>query len=329
MAPDSSLSRTGAAVDEEILRERVGAVKVGRPAKPQRRTPSRAASTRSALSRTPAQRLRAAARAARFASPAGRLVERRRRCRSRSEKRTPGLASARRRTTSATACASAALALEEFEPRRRRGEQVAHLDPRARRAARGRAARSSRRLRPRARTPRRRRCARRADFEPRRPRRSRAAPRRESRAWRCWRGRRREFSRWRGARREAPDRRRPCRRRRRRRGSASRPPASIATSIAPRAGVERVLDQLLDRRGRPLDHFAGGDAVDQQRIEAANRHGIESRAASGEPSTEGRPAPASPPRCPSPIWRYHGAYTTTADALRAAPALPDVGSAIA
>ena len=33
----------------------------------------------------------------------------------------------------------------------------------------------------------------------------------------------------------------------------------------PRPGVERVLDQLLHRRGGPLDHFAGGDAVDEQR----------------------------------------------------------------
>ena len=28
------------------------------------------------------------------------------------------------------------------------------------------------------------------------------------------------------------------------------------------AGVERVLDELLDDRGRPLDHLAGGDPVD-------------------------------------------------------------------
>ena len=54
---------------------------------------------------------------------------------------------------------------------------------------------------------------------------------------------------------------------------SARPPASIGDVDAPRAGVDRVLDQLLDRRSRPLDHFAGGDAVDQQRIEAANRHG--------------------------------------------------------
>ena len=31
-----------------------------------------------------------------------------------------------------------------------------------------------------------------------------------------------------------------------------------------RAGVERVLDQFLDRRRRPLDHLARGDAVDGQ-----------------------------------------------------------------
>ena len=45
---------------------------------------------------------------------------------------------------------------------------------------------------------------------------------------------------------------------------------------APRAGVERVLDEFLDRRRRPLDHFAGGDAVDEQGIETADRHGVAS-----------------------------------------------------
>ena len=53
---------------------------------------------------------------------------------------------------------------------------------------------------------------------------------------------------------------------------SARPPASIATSMRLRAGVERVLDQFLDRRRRPLDHFAGGDAVDEQGIEAADGH---------------------------------------------------------
>ncbi len=49
---------------------------------------------------------------------------------------------------------------------------------------------------------------------------------------------------------------------------------------AARAGVERVLDQLFDRRGGPLDDFAGGDAVDQERVEAANGHApISARAA--------------------------------------------------
>ena len=37
------------------------------------------------------------------------------------------------------------------------------------------------------------------------------------------------------------------------------------------SGVERVLDQFLDRRRRPLDHLARGDAVDDKRIETANR----------------------------------------------------------
>ncbi len=38
----------------------------------------------------------------------------------------------------------------------------------------------------------------------------------------------------------------------------------------PRAGVERVLDQLLDRRGRALHHLARGDAVGRGRIELTN-----------------------------------------------------------
>ena len=40
----------------------------------------------------------------------------------------------------------------------------------------------------------------------------------------------------------------------------------------PRAGIERVLDQLLDGRGRPLDHLAGGDAVDQHAVEELYGH---------------------------------------------------------
>ena len=44
----------------------------------------------------------------------------------------------------------------------------------------------------------------------------------------------------------------------------SMPPPSSATRDAARAGIERVLDQFLHRRGRPLDHLAGGDAVDDQ-----------------------------------------------------------------
>ena len=39
---------------------------------------------------------------------------------------------------------------------------------------------------------------------------------------------------------------------------------------APRARIERILDEFLHRRGGPLDHLAGGDPVDQQRIEAAD-----------------------------------------------------------
>ena len=47
-----------------------------------------------------------------------------------------------------------------------------------------------------------------------------------------------------------------------------------------RPGIQRVLDQLLDGRGRPLNHLAGGDAVDENGIEPANGHGL-SRAKQG------------------------------------------------
>src|ERR1700722_7827738 len=52
------------------------------------------------------------------------------------------------------------------------------------------------------------------------------------------------------------------------------PPASLDRDFDRlRASVERFLDEFLDRRRRPLDHLARGDAVDGQRVETANRHG--------------------------------------------------------
>ena len=47
------------------------------------------------------------------------------------------------------------------------------------------------------------------------------------------------------------------------------------------ARVDGVLDQLLDDARRPLDHLAGGDAVDHVLAEAADRHGADSRIRSG------------------------------------------------
>ena len=40
-----------------------------------------------------------------------------------------------------------------------------------------------------------------------------------------------------------------------------------------RAGVEAVLDQLLDDGRRPLDDLAGGDLIDEVVVENADRHG--------------------------------------------------------
>ena len=38
------------------------------------------------------------------------------------------------------------------------------------------------------------------------------------------------------------------------------------------AGIDRVLDQFLDHRRRPLDDFAGGDLVDEGVGKLADRH---------------------------------------------------------
>ena len=49
------------------------------------------------------------------------------------------------------------------------------------------------------------------------------------------------------------------------------PPATLDRHLdAAGAGIDGVLHQLLDRGGRPLDHLACGDAIDQDRVEAAD-----------------------------------------------------------
>jgi hypothetical protein len=41
---------------------------------------------------------------------------------------------------------------------------------------------------------------------------------------------------------------------------------------AGRAGIERILHQFLDHAGRPLDHLAGGDAIDDAFGQLADGH---------------------------------------------------------
>ena len=167
------------------------------------------------------------------------------------------------------------LGAQELEPRRHLEEQVAHLDPGAdcppgagagapasppvdARAPRPRSSPAVRlvsrsRLTERDRGQRLAAKAQRGD--------PRAAARR--RAWR-----------WRGAPAPAAAPPAPCRSRRRVTWISAVPPASSATSIRVGAGVDRVLDQLLDHRRRPLDHLAGGDAVGDGLGQAADRgHG--------------------------------------------------------
>ena len=51
------------------------------------------------------------------------------------------------------------------------------------------------------------------------------------------------------------------------------PPPAVNDLDAPRAGVDGVLDKLLDRARRPLDDLACGDAVDKDPGKGANGHG--------------------------------------------------------
>ena len=62
------------------------------------------------------------------------------------------------------------------------------------------------------------------------------------------------------------------------------------------ARIQRVLDQLLDGGGRPLDDLTGRDAVDQDGVEAANRHGDEDLRTPASPrayTPTGRPTMAT------------------------------------
>ena len=51
-----------------------------------------------------------------------------------------------------------------------------------------------------------------------------------------------------------------------------KPPPFATTSMRGGAGVDRVLDQLLDDARRALDHLARGDAVDEVRRQLAYGH---------------------------------------------------------
>ena len=48
--------------------------------------------------------------------------------------------------------------------------------------------------------------------------------------------------------------------------------AAHADADAHRSGVQRVLDEFFDDRDGALDHFAGRDLPDCDRVEEANRH---------------------------------------------------------
>ena len=164
-----------------------------------------------------------------------------------------------------------AVEFQEFQPRRRGVEQVAHFDARAAAERRGLDLAISRRRRPR--SPRRAaRSAWRVAIESRAtaPIDGNASPRKpsvriETRsssasfevAWRSTASAR--------SARVMPSPSSATR-------MSRRPPPSVSTSMRLRAGIERVLDQLLDHARRPLDHLARGDAVDDGFGKLADGH---------------------------------------------------------
>ena len=90
------------------------------------------------------------------------------------------------------------------------------------------------------------------------------------------------------------------------------PPSSTAIADAAGAGVERVLDQLLDDRGRPLDDFAGGDLVGEVGREPVDAgHGLD---------------PAAPAEVP-PAWSRRWPIMTpiSHQNMRASPPTPKCG----
>lgn len=76
-------------------------------------------------------------------------------------------------------------------------------------------------------------------------------------------------------------------------------------------GVERVLDQLLDHRGRAFDHFAGGDLVDQGVGQRADRHGGTCGGWARDHSSGATGVPVSSGRCARrryrPPWNHRRA----------------------
>ena len=62
------------------------------------------------------------------------------------------------------------------------------------------------------------------------------------------------------------------------------PPATIGENVDPaRPGVDGVFHQFLDHARRPLDHLAGGDAVDDLFGKLADRHDCGTTRGSGKP----------------------------------------------
>ena len=79
-----------------------------------------------------------------------------------------------------------------------------------------------------------------------------------------------------------------------------------------RAGVDRVLDQLLDDRGRPLDHFAGRDLVRQlgrQTVDAVHSQSLRRKNQSMTPDDRHHD-PEDPPELRAVAARTDAAAST-------------------
>src|ERR1700682_6015341 len=103
------------------------------------------------------------------------------------------------------------------------------------------------------------------------------------------------------------------------------PPAAVGENVDPAgAGVDGVLHQFLDHARRTLDHFAGGDAVDDPFGELADGHGFCATRGNGRTIYELLPAEGRRRGQLSPLFTAPFPGCSPSARLRASPTQYDL-----